>query len=222
MPSPLPAVTRPSRSPGASSVRTLSAALLVASAATGCAAVVPAVPPVTAEQGGWIESRTYVVPAPGEGWGLEVERPADRIAFEIERTAPDEHVVWQFRVEAAAGPTIADDAALDSEEELAARCLADEEARARRDGKRLDRGVESIGGKRVHFVRWEDSPWTKVGLLPVPGDRRTELYVYFPPERGGRVAYTFRIVEKRERSNLYAPAFDRTRAYPFIAGFRVK
>ncbi len=204
------------------SQRTFSAALLVAAGALGCAGAHVPVSPVTAAEAGWVESRTFAVPAPGEGWGLEIDRPADRIAYEAARAAPDEHVVWQFRVEAAAGPRAPEGDALPPEEELAAACLAEEEARARRDGTRLERGVETIGDKRLHFLRWEDSPWMKVGLMPVPGDRRTAIYAFFPPEHGGRACYVFRVVERRERSNLYAPGFDGTRAHPFIAGFRVR
>lgn len=198
----------------------LAGVLLAVCGLLGCP-LAPPVPPATAAEAGWIESRTFVVPAPGEGWGLEVNRPEDWIAFETGRTAPDEHEIWLFRVEAAAGQLVAEDAPLPPEEEFAAAVLADEVRRAGGGGK-LERGLETIAGRRLHFVHWEESRSMPRGIIPMPGDRQVTAYVYFPPEHGGRASYVFRVTETRERYNIYAPPFDRTRAYPVIAGFQPK
>jgi hypothetical protein len=198
----------------------LAAGLIAGCGLLGCSLARP-VPPVTAAEAGWIESRTFVVPAPGEGWGLEVNRPEDRIAFVTGCTAPDEREVWSFRIEAAAGRLVAGDAPLPPEEELAAAVLADEVRRAG-EGAKPERGLQTIAGKRLHFVHWEASRSIPRGFMPMPGDRRVTVYVYFPPEQGGRASYLFRVTETRERHNIYAPPFDHTRAYPVIAGFRPK
>lgn len=200
---------------------TLAGPLVVCAAVLRCASV--PVAPVTAEGEGWVESRTFAVPAPGDGWELEIDRPTDRVAYETVLLAPpDQREIWTFSVEAAAGPRVADGEPLPPEQELADRYLTDEDQRAGAGRRSIERGVETVAGKRLHFLRWEDHPWLRVGLVPVPGERRTTVYLYFPPERGGRASYVFRVREEREQANIYTPRFDRTRAFPFIAGFRLR
>jgi len=197
---------------------TLAGPLVVCAAVLRCASV--PVAPVTADGQRWIESRTFAVPAPGDGWELEIDRPADRVAYETALLALDQREIWTFCVEVAAGPRVADGEPLPLEQEFAARYLTDEDQRAGGGRRSIERGVETVAGKRLHFLRWEERPWLQVGLIPVPGERRTTVYVYFPPERGGRESYVFRVTEQREQGNIYTPQFDRTRAFPFIAGFQ--
>jgi len=198
---------------------TVVGSFLVSAAVLGCAEV--PVPPATAENDRWVYSMTFAVPAPGEGWELEIDRPADRVAYETALSSLD-HDDWVFHVEAAAGPRVADDEPLPPEQELADRYLADEDQRTGGGRRSIERGVETVGGKRLHFLRWEDRPWLwlRRSPFPVPFERRTTVYLYFPPELGGRASYLFRVTERREQLSIYAPSFDRTRAFPFIAGFR--
>lgn len=135
--------------------------LLAGCGLLGCA--MGPIPPIAGA--GWIESRTFAVPTPGQDWGLEVNRPEDWIAF-VTGLTPDTHEIWLFRVEAAASRRVAEDAPLPPEEEFAAAIIADEVRRAGGGGK-LERGLETIAGKRLHFVHWEDSkagtllPWVR-------------------------------------------------------------
>jgi hypothetical protein len=198
----------------------LPGALLLVLGLLGCATTVPVGERPLVE--GAVEAPGFTAGVPsGPGWGVRVDLAGDTVEFGQSRLAPDGRLVWLFRVAVSTGGGVPADVPLRSEEERAAELLAEEERRERGAGgarpiRVVGRDVEAIGGKRLHALRWE---WQEHDFL-VTWDGRATSYLYFPPEKDGRVWFVFRVVELRERHNPYAPGFDPRRAYPVIEGFR--